>query len=132
MNNNQKLTGIVFTVVTMAVVFGLHITFPVETAEATHALKSCAVKLHRVYGTSIYNDYGIDGGYTDTEITNCWSCAGLVSAKEHVRHWYFDREAIRKWYEHKHVVGLFWSDCHVHRDDSFRWYYVLEPCGTSA
>ena len=53
MNNNQKLTPIVPIVVTMAVAFmlGLHITFLVEKAEATHSSRSCLKKSHRIYAT---------------------------------------------------------------------------------
>lgn len=127
MNNNQKLTGIVLLVVAMAVMFGLHTTFLlVETAEATHSSYSCKYKLHRVYGMSIANQYNIFGTAT-IDLANCATCTD-ESPSPHVRLWYYDRETITKWYEHKYLIGLFWTDCHKHIITTDTWYSYIVLC----
>ena len=133
MNNYQKLTRVAFIVVTMAVMFGLHITFPVETAEADHYNKFCEVKLHRVYGTGITSDYGVDSGRSDRVYTNCADCsfAGL-SPKWHTRKILYDKETIKKWYEHKYLIGLSWSNCHVHTIINITIYKRVVSCSVNA
>lgn len=127
MNNNQKWTGIVLIVVTMAAMFGLHTTFLVETAHADHSSSSCAHKLHRVYGTGINNQYGIDSGIRTIVKTNCATCPN-ESPSWHTRMWYYDLETIKFWYEHKYLIGLFWSNCHTHIYESKTWYAFLVLC----
>ena len=120
MTTHKKLTGTVIVVVTIAVMFGLHITFLVETTEANHSSSTCADKLHRVYGTSIANYYDI---FSQAVLVtaNCATCAG-ESPSPHARYWFYDRERITQWYEHKYLIGLFWSDCHTHTIDIDTYY----------
>ena len=129
MNNNQKLTGIVLFVVTIVFMFGLHITFLlVETAQANHSSSTCSVKLHRVYGTSITKQLGVLMGHV-TVVANCSDCAGSTPKKHRVD-FFYDKEIVKMWYEHKHLIGLSWSDCHVHTSARLlRIYSQIVTCG---
>ena len=130
MNNNQKLTGIVFTVVTMAVMFGLHTTFLlVETAEATHSSYSCKYKSHRVYGMSINNQYGLDSGKRDRKKTHCQHCSH-ADPTWHTRKRLYDQETITRWYEHKYLWQISWSNCHTHVSVTKTYYWSVVPCTT--
>lgn len=131
MTINKKLTGTVLIVVTMAVMFGLQITFPSQTAEATHSSSLCTYKLHRSYGMSVTKQIGVSSGHV-TVVTNCSDCAGSSPTSHRVEILY-DKETVKIWYEHKYLIGLSWSDCHVHNSARIlRIYSQLVNCGKNS